>query len=105
MAAGLTMRAERRRGRRQRPEDVGCARIALLRPGRDVEVLNLGTHGALLQCAARVKPGSRGELQLAGRVKRAVCGRIDRARVVRLEPLRFEAAFVFDEAVVWPGSG
>ena len=103
VATGLTARKERRAGQRHRPEDVGCARQALLRPGREVEVVNLGTHGALVQCRARLKPGSRGELQLAGRVLKAVSGRIDRSHIVRLEPLRYEAAIVFDEALALPG--
>ena len=88
---------------RHRPEDVGCARVALLRPGREVEVLNLGTHGALVRSSARLKPGSRSELQFAGSLRKAVSGRIDRSHVVRLEPLRYEAAIVFDEALALPG--
>jgi hypothetical protein len=99
VAAGLTPAVERRRLRRLRPEDAGWQRLALLRPGHEVEVLNLSARGALVRTAVRLKPGARGELQLTGETRRAVRGRIDRAKVVRLEPLCYEAAIVFDETL------
>jgi hypothetical protein len=94
---------ERRVTRRLRPEDAGWQRVALLRPGHEVEVVNLTAHGALVRSAARLKPGMRSELQLTGATRHALRGRIDRSRVVRLEPLRYEAAIVFDEPLALAG--
>jgi hypothetical protein len=88
---------ERRRAARRTPEDIGCQRQAILRPGHDVEIVNVCARGALVRSAARLKPGARSELQLSGGRRLAVRGRIDRSRVIRLEPLRYEAAIVFDE--------
>jgi hypothetical protein len=103
VAGRLSVGAERRQAPRRRPEEIGWPRRALLRPGREVEVVNLGTHGALVRCAARLKPGTRSELQLSGGTKPTMSGRIERSRVIRLEPLRYEAAIVFDEALALPG--
>jgi PilZ domain len=68
-----------------------------MRPGHEVEVLNLSPGGALIASAARMNPGARAELQLAGTLRRAVRGRVARCRVVCLDPLRFEGAITFDE--------
>ena len=103
VATRLREGAERRLARRLRPEEAGWQRVALLRPGHEVEVVNLTAHGALVQSAARLKPGTRSELQLTGATRHALRGRIDRSRVVRLEPLRYEAAIVFDEPLALAG--
>ncbi len=78
---------------------------ALLRPGREVEVINLSAGGALIASPNRLKPGGRAELQLLGPTRRVARGRIDRCRIVRLTPLRFESAIVFEELFDWQGSG
>lgn len=85
------------------PEDGGWQRVAVLRPGHEVEVVNLAARGALLRSSARLKPGLRSELQLTGARRLAMRGRIDRARVIRLEPLRYEAAMLFDEPLALAG--
>jgi len=97
VAPGLKTTVERRRAERRTAEDIGCHRQAVLRPGHDVEIVNVCARGALVRSAARLKPGSRSELQLSGARRLAIRGRIDRSRVIRLEPLRYEAAIVFDE--------
>jgi hypothetical protein len=97
VAPGLKTTVERRRAERRTAEDIGCHSQAVLRPGHDVEIVNVCARGALVRSAARLKPGSRSELQLSGARRLAIRGRIDRARVIRLEPLRYEAAIVFDE--------
>jgi hypothetical protein len=95
MAAKLT--AERRAGRRVRPEERGWRSAAVLRPGLEVDILDLSPGGARISSMARLKPGGRAELHLAGGSRRVVSGRISRCRVVRLMPLRYEGAMVFDE--------
>jgi hypothetical protein len=97
VAAGLTAEIERRGGARVTPDQTRWRRLALLRPGQEVAVVNLGPGGALLESANRMKPGARTELQLFGEVRWQVRGRIDRCRVLRLAPLCYEAAIVFEE--------
>ena len=97
MAARLT--AERRAGRRSRPEERGWRSAAVLRPGLEVDILDLSPGGARISSTARLKPGGRVELHLAGGSHRVVSGRISRCRVVRLMPLHNEGAKVFDEPV------
>ena len=96
MAPGVAAPRERRAAERRKPEDCGWQKAAVLRPGLVVEVLDLGAGGARIVSAARLKPGARAELQLTGTSRRGVVGRIGRCRVIRLRPLRYEAAIVFD---------
>ena len=91
------MTPERRAGRRASPEERGWRAAAVLRPGLEVDILDLGPGGARISSIARLKPGGRAELHLAGGSRRVVSGRISRCRVVRLMPLRYESAMVFDE--------
>ena len=90
VATRLREGAERRLARRLRPEEAGWQRVALLRPGHEVEVVNLTAHGALVQSSARLKPGTRSELQLIGATRHALA-RPDRSvtgRQARTAPLR-----------------
>ena len=89
--------------RRLRPEDSGWQRVALLRPGHEVEIVNLTARGVLVRSSARLKPGMRCELQLTGATRHALRGRIARSHIVQLEPLRYEAAIVFDEPLALVG--
>jgi hypothetical protein len=77
----------------------------MLRPGRDVVVVNLSRGGALVESPTRLAPGTRTELQLFGELKCTVRGRVERCRVSRLEPLRYEGAIVFDDSLELPGRG
>jgi hypothetical protein len=102
MAAGLNHAPaqrilDRRLARRIAPEATIWPREALLRPGREVVIVNLSTSGALIESQARVNPGARAALQFLTHSRREVLGRICRCRVVRLSPLWYEAAVAFDE--------
>lgn len=74
---------------------------ALLRPGLEVRVINVSCGGALIESGNRMHPGTRTELQLSGRIRQAVRGRIDRCRVTELDPIRYEGAIVFDQRLEW----
>jgi hypothetical protein len=64
-----------------------------------VRLLNVSPGGALLESAARMLPGARTELQLAGVQRQAIRGQIVRCRVTRLDPVIYEGAIVFEEAL------
>lgn len=96
MAPGLTPRVERRHSPRFRPVHTQWSDIALLRPGREVHVINLSSGGVLIESASRLSPGTRAELQLFGTRRRLVGGRIDRCQVSGLTPLAYRGAIVFD---------
>lgn len=97
MASGLNAGTERRRQTRVAPNHTRWQRLALLRPGQQVRLVNLSAGGALLESANRMTPGARAELQLFGEVRWQVRGRIDRCRVLRLAPLCYQGAIVFEE--------
>lgn len=97
MAAGLSTLHDRRRAPRVAPEVTPWSRAALLRPGLEVEVVNLSPWGALVESPGRLHPGARTELHLLGADRRLVPGRIHRCRVTHLNPLRYEGAVVFDQ--------
>ena len=78
------------------PQTGGWQRDAVLRPGHDVEVVNVSAGGALLRSTTRLKPGMPSELHLVGASRRCIRGRIARARVISVTPMRYEAALVFD---------
>jgi hypothetical protein len=86
------------------PEITPWHPFALLRPGQEVTLINVSRGGALLESGSRMKPGARTELQLSGPLRRSVAGRIDRCKVTSLEPLRYEAALVFDQQLDWNDS-
>jgi hypothetical protein len=88
---------ERRATARVAPADTTWRREALLRPGQEVLVIDLSSGGALLESAARMSPGARAELQLIGAGRRLVRGRIGRCQIVRLEPLCYRGAMVFEQ--------
>ncbi len=101
MAAAVSQDHDRRSTVRVRAEFTRWRRLALLRPGLEVLLLDLGTGGALVESYTRMKPGTRAELQLFGTERRYLRGRIGRCRVTHLDPLRFEGAVVFDEPFDW----
>jgi hypothetical protein len=71
--------------------------MALLRPGREVRLINISESGALVRSHTRVNLRGSAELQLFGSVRLHITGRIQRCRVASLAPLSYEAAIVFDE--------
>ena len=101
MATGVIDR-ERRVAQRVTPEQTRWHPLALLRPGQEVILVNVSPGGALVESPTRLAPGARTELQLFGRSKCSVRGRLERCRVARLEPLRYEGAIVFEASLDWP---
>ncbi len=83
---------------------------AVLRPGQPITILNISSRAALVESAARLRPGARTEVQLAGGHARAsigvpavalakVGGRLDRCYVAALEPIRYRGVLLFDQCV------
>lgn len=96
--ATVAQRVDRRLHVRHLPESTGWQPNAVVRPGQDVVLLNIGPCGALVESRCRLRPGLRTELHLTGgNVKHAVRARIDRSEIARLDPLRYRTAIVFDE--------
>lgn len=98
--ATLTPVADRRHAPRLGPEPSGWKPDALLRPGFPIRIVNMSSHGALVETATRLRPGRVAELQLcetAGDDSRVlVRGRIGRCRVTAIDPIRYEGAIEFD---------
>jgi len=98
MAAVGTAPLERRRTIRLSPAVTPWRAEAVLRPGRPVVVLNLSNRGALVESDARLRPGTRTELQLAGVAsRRSVRARVERCHIATLEPLCYRGAILFEE--------
>ena len=73
---------------------------ALLRPGQPVTLLNISSRAALMESAARLRPGAHTEVQLAGaQARTCIAGRLDRCHVVALEPIRYRGVLLFDQRV------
>jgi hypothetical protein len=104
MAAVADRARERRRGPRLPPEQTDWRDLAVLRPGQEVRVVNIGPLGALVESGSRLRPGHRVELHLTARSARvAITGRMERCEVARLAPLRYRGAIVFDRSVPMTG--
>lgn len=69
----------------------------LLRPGHEVRVGSLSSNSVTVNSPTRLKPGTRTDLQLLGQ-RRILRGEIDQCRVSRLEPLCYEAVFIFHQS-------
>jgi hypothetical protein len=93
----MTPPRERRRMRRLLPQETSWRPVAVLRPGVEVEVLDLSAGGARIVSPARLKPGARAELHLVGATRRIVFARVGRCRVLAIAPMRYEGALVFEE--------
>lgn len=89
---------ERRRSQRVRIAETAWHPVALLRPGREVEVLDVSQGGARVRCRFRLFPGRHTEVQLIGATsRRTLPGRVDRCWVCGLDPLIYEGVIVFHE--------
>ena len=90
---------DRRQGPRRCGRDGRWAE-ARVRPGRDVEVVDLGAGGALLEGSTRLMPGTQVVLILRGEGRSlAVRCRVVRCEVVALDPdkgIRYRGAVCFD---------
>ena len=90
---------ERRRERRC-PGGGRWRSHAVLRPGQPVTLLNISSHAALVESEARLRPGARTEVQLAGSTARtSIAGRLDRCYVAALGPIRYRGVLVFDQRI------
>ena len=90
--------AERRREPRRSGGGERWHSIAILRPGQEITLLNITSRAALVESEARLRPGVRTEMHLAGLdFRTSVRGRLDRCQVVALEPIRYRGVVVFDE--------
>lgn len=75
------------------------ARLALLRPGRPVELVDLSARGARVRGGARLLPGRRADLQLLGPDgRRTLPAAIVHCAVVALNPLEYDGGLCFDVA-------
>jgi hypothetical protein len=91
---------ERRRERRHSGAGSRWQTCAVLRPGQPVTLINICSHAALVESAARLRPGARTEMQMAGPGKReSLPGRLERCYVSALEPLRYRGVLMFDQCI------
>ena len=94
--------SERRRARRRAPDVAGWSGEAVLRPGLLVRIVNIGPFGALVESGARLRPGGRADLQLVAAgtdQKLVVPGRVERCKVITLQPLSYYGAIAFESIV------
>jgi hypothetical protein len=88
---------ERRSERRRSARGV-CLPDAVLRPGQSVVLVNISSRAALVESAARLRPGAQTELQLAIHGRRTnIRGQLNRCHVSALDPLRYRGVLVFEE--------
>lgn len=100
MAPVSAIGIERRRERRSAGGGRRWSESALLRPGQPVTLLNISSRAALVESTARLRPGARTEVQLAGSAARTtIGGRLERCYVAALEPLRYRGVLLFDQRV------
>jgi hypothetical protein len=73
---------------------------ALLRPGQLVTLINICSRAALVESAARLRPGAQTEMQLAATgVRIGVKGRLERCYVATLDPLRYRGVLIFEQCL------
>lgn len=63
-------------------------------------VVNLSPGGALVESTLPLQPGARTELQPLGGTLPTLGGCIGRCRVIAIDPMRYEAAVIFDHRLV-----
>jgi hypothetical protein len=72
----------------------------VIRPGQHVTLINICSRAALLESAARLRPGAHTEMQLAGTGDRlSVRGRLERCYVADIEPIRYRGVLIFEHRV------
>ncbi len=82
---GLSL-GERRCWPRGTADSCGWVRAARVRPGRDVQLINLSAGGALIEGTIRLSPGAAVDLQLVAEDTRHVLrGRVLRSAVRALD--------------------
>lgn len=98
--------AERRRAARAAPQTAAWQAEALVRPGLSVQVLDISSWGALVECSGRLRPGRLAELQLTsldGERRLVARGLVGRCRVTGLAPLRYQGAIAFERPLTAGG--
>jgi hypothetical protein len=82
---------------------------ARIHPGREVIVVNLSCHGALVEGVWRLRPGARVELEMELSAQQAIVrGRIERCYVASLghqSGIRYRAAIRFEAPVPFAPPG
>jgi hypothetical protein len=99
--ASVTVDLIERRGERRCPgAGLRWRSQAVIRPGQSVTVINMCSRGALVESAARLRPGAHTEMQLIGAgVRVSVKGRLDRCHVAALQPIRYRGVLIFEQRV------
>ena len=95
---------DRRRALRRRSVAEHGIVSARVRPGHEVELIDVSAGGALVECARRLLPGTVIDLRLvAGEECTSVRGLVLRCAVVRLKPtsICYRGAIAFDRDLQW----
>lgn len=91
---------ERRTTVRTSPADTWWSARAVLRPGHEVTILDVGSGGVRLATQVALRPGRRVELQLVrGDAKHLVGGRVVRCQLVSLTPPVYHVAIALGESL------
>lgn len=96
--------AERRQSVRLSAHEGHGITRARVRPGHEVDVVDVSSGGALIEAVHRLLPGSAIDLQLVIRENQvAVRGRVLRCAVARLRPAAvfYRGAIGFDRSLPW----
>lgn len=104
MDASLRPLTDRRLSARTRAiADLGILQ-ARVRPGREVSVIDISAHGALIETVLRLLPGRPIELQIErGGELTPIRGRIVRSHVARVHAssVSYRGAIGFDKPLAW----
>ena len=79
----------------------GSGERGLIRPGHQVRVDQHATDAMRVKSPTRLTPGTRTDLQLLDR-RRILRGEIERCRITHLDPLCYEAIFIFHQCLEMP---
>jgi hypothetical protein len=97
--------SERRKTKRRNASEHGIT-IARIRPGHQVQLIDLSPGGALVEADRRLLPGSAVELHIQSEDRQATMrGAVLRCMVVRVRPasVSYRGAIAFDRHLTWFG--
>lgn len=100
----MSTRIERRQSARVGLPDLHGIVRARLRPGSDVQLIDVSIGGALVETTHRLRPGAPIELQLVTQSEQTpMRGRVLRCAVARLRPssIFYRGAIGFDRCLPW----
>jgi hypothetical protein len=96
---------ERRVAPRRRSVEQHGIVSARVRPGHEVELIDISAGGAFVECGRRLLPGTFIELHLTAADERCACvrGRVLRCAVVQVKAtaMSYRGAIVFDRDLHW----